>query len=166
MIPCSFDDLKAELIADEGYRRQRYMCPAAKWTIGIGHNLEGRKMPPEIWADIVREHPHVTNALLDDQVKLSDGIIRRIFEQDCEDACEDLDSIWIGWRGLSERRKRALINMSFQMGGPRLTAFVRMWRSLRLHDFAGAADEAKDSLWYMQTQASRTSRVLKQIREG
>lgn len=166
MIPCIFDDLKAELAADEGYRRQRYLCSQGKITIGIGHNLEGKRFSPEIWAAIKLEHPNVANALLDDQVRLSDEIIQRIFREDCEDACEDLDSIWIGWRSLSERRKRALINMSFQMGGPRLTAFIRMWRALRNHDFDRAADEAKDSMWYVQTQASRTSRVLAQIREG
>jgi len=166
VIPCIVDDLKAELAADEGYRQKRYLCSAGKLTIGIGHNLEGKKFSPETWAMIRLEHPHVDNALLDDQVRLSDEIIQRIFTEDCEDACEDLDGIWIGWRSLSERRKRALINMSFQMGSQRLTAFVRMWRALRLHDFEAAADEAKDSLWYVQTQASRTGRVLAQIREG
>lgn len=166
MIPCNVDDLKAELAADEGYRTRRYLCPAGKWTIGIGHNLEGKQLPAEIWAHIRIDHPHVTNALLDDQVQLSDELIQRIFEVDIEDACADLDNIWIGWRSLSEARKRALINMSFQMGQQRLQAFVRMWRALRNHEFGRAADEAKDSLWYAQTQPSRTGRVLRQLREG
>lgn len=166
MIPCNLDDLKAELIADEGYRTTRYLCSQGKLTIGIGHNLEGKRLPPEIWAQIRLEHPTVTNALLDDQVQLSDELIQRIFEVDIEDACESLDGIWIGWRSLSENRKRALINMSFQMGATRLAAFVRMWRALRNHEFGRAADEAKDSLWFAQTQGSRTERVLRQLREG
>lgn len=163
MIPCNLALLTAELTQDEGYRNRRYRCSEGKWTIGVGHNLEGKKFRPETWGLIKLDHPRLENALLDDHVVLSDALIDRIFAEDVEDACEDLDGIWIGWRGLDEERKRALINMSFQMGGPRLAAFRRMWAALRLHDFATAASEAKDSLWFRQTQESRTSRVIQQL---
>lgn len=166
MIPCDLSALSAELAADEGRRRRRYLCPAAKWTIGIGHNLDGKRFRADTWAAIKAEHPHLTNALLDDQVELSDALIDRIFADDVEDAVDDLDSIWTPWRGLSEARKRALINLSFQLGRDRLAAFPRFWAGLRRHDYEAAAAELVESLWYRQTQASRTSRVVRQIREG
>lgn len=163
---CDMLALSGELSADEGYRKMRYRCPAGKWTIGIGHNLEGKVFLPATWAAIQAEHPHLTNALLDDQTVLSDDLIDRIFREDIADAIGDVDAIWIGWRNLSEERKRALINMSFQMGGYRLAQFRLMWAALRAHDFVAAAHEAQDSAWFKQTQPSRTGRVLRQIREG
>lgn len=166
MIPCDMALLTAELRQDEGYRNRRYRCSEGKWTIGIGHNLEGKKFRPHTWALIKLEHPRIENALLDDHVVLSDGLIERIFAEDVEDACADLDAIWIGWRGLDEERKRALINMSFQMGGQRLATFRFMWAALRLRDFGTAAAEAKNSLWFDQTQESRTSRVIRQLAGG
>lgn len=163
---CDLQALRSELTADEGYRNMRYRCPAGKWTIGIGHNLEGKRFRPETWFALMQEHPHVQNALLDDQTTLSDYLIDRIFCDDVQDCIADLDGIWIGWRDLSECRKRALINMSFQMGGYRLGQFRLMWAALRAHDFKAAAKEAEDSDWFKQTQPSRTGRVIGQIRDG
>lgn len=166
MIPCNQDLLSAELAADEGKRYRRYVCPAGKLTIGIGHNLEGKQFRPATWAAIKAEHPMLTNALLDDQTSLSEALVQLIFADDVDDAVRDLDAIWGGWRELTEDRKRALINLSFQMGQQRLRAFVRFWRSLMAKAYNNAADELMDSLWYKQTQPSRTSRVVRQIREG
>lgn len=166
MSVCDMAALAAELAVDEGRRRRRYLCPAAKWTIGIGHNLEGKRFRPETWAAIQAEHPHLANALLDDVTELSDALIDRIFGDDVDDAIADLDSLWPAWRGLSERRKRALINLCFQLGRDRLAGFVRFWAALRRHDYDLAADELIDSLWYRQTQPARTGRVIAQIRNG
>lgn len=163
---CNMAELRHELEADEGCLRMRYLCPAGKWTVGIGHNLEGKRFRPETWAAIRAEWPHVANALLDDVVRLSDGLIDRILRDDVSDAVTDLDALWIGWRALSERRKRALINLSFQLGQDRFRAFRRFWAAMRAHQFDEAAHELRDSLWYHQTQASRTERVIRFMREG
>ena len=163
---CDMDALSGEFISDEGFERRRYKCPAGKWTIGIGHNLESGPLPPDIWKLIQSDHPHVTNGLLDDHIELADDIIYRLFAADVLSAIANLDAIWIGWRALAEHRKRALINLSFQMGQSRLLGFLRFWRAIKLHDFETAAAELKDSLWYIQTQASRTGRVIEQIRNG
>lgn len=166
MIPCDIPSLTAELTADEGKRYRRYLCPAGKWTIGIGHNVEGKQFRPATWAAIKAEHPMLDNALLDDQVTLSEDLVQLIFADDVEDAVRDLDAIWDGWRDVSEARKRALINLSFQLGQQRLRAFVRFWRSMMAGAFNNAGDELKESMWYHQTQPSRTARVIAQVREG
>lgn len=140
MIPVDKSALTNELVDDEGKRRRGYKCSAGYWTIAIGHNTEGKD--------------------------LSDRAIEVIFEDDVADAIADLDNIWIGWRSLTERRKRALINMSFQMGYSKLAAFVKMWAALKIGDYETASAEAKDSLWFHQTQEDRTSRVLLYLKEG
>ncbi len=161
--PCDLDLLTAELTADEGRRSRRYRCPSGHWTIGIGHNLEARKLSPEIWAAIKADNPQLENALLDDQAKVSDAVIDALFAEDVMVAIAALDGIWIGWRALSEARKRALINLSFQMSQDKLLGFIRFWRALRQYQFDRAAAELKDSQWYRQTQPSRTERVIGQI---
>jgi lysozyme len=134
------DTLEKDFVSDEGKRRRGYRCPAGFWTIGIGHNTEGKD--------------------------LSDRAIRVMFEDDVADAVTDLDAIWIGWRGLSENRKHALINLSFQLGQSRFLGFPNFWAAMRAHNFGKAAAELRNSLWYGQTQALRTQRVIKQIMEG
>ena len=133
-------ELEHEFVSDEGKKARGYKCSEGYWTIGIGHNTEGKD--------------------------LSDRAIRVIFEDDVADAVADLDSIWVGWRALSEKRKRALINLSFQMGATRFLTFKKFWAALKQHDFTTAANELIDSKWYTQTQASRTNRVVNQIRNG
>lgn len=161
---CDMQALSDELAADEGRRNTRYQCSAVKWTVGIGHNLEGKQFRAATWAAILAEHPHLTNALLDDQTTLSDALIDRIFREDVDDAISDLDAIWIGWRDLSENRKRALINWSFQCGMNTMLQFKRFWNAMKAHNFAAAADCLEESLWFKQTQPSRRIRVVRQIR--
>lgn len=163
---CDMAELALELASDEGRRRRRYRCTERKLTIGIGHNLEGKRFRPGTWAAIVAEHPHIRNALLDEVLELSDELIDRILADDVEDAIADLDAIWVGWRELSERRRRALINLSFQMGRVRLLTFRRFWAALKAGNYDAAADELIDSDWFHQTQASRTERVIRFVREG
>lgn len=137
---CDLDKLRREMESDEGRRKRVYKCPAGKLTIGIGHNCEGKD--------------------------LSNRAIDVIFEDDAADAIKDLDAMWIGWRELSEPRRRALINWSFQLGYPGMRQFVRFWRAIREHDFGTAAAELRDSLWWQQTQPSRRDRVVSQIHNG
>lgn len=162
--PCDRVLLGKELEADEGRRYKRYKCPAGKWTVGVGHNLEALgSLSGEVFAMIRKIDPAI-GPLLDDEIVLTDAIIDRILDEDIQVAITTLDVIWIGWRALSEERKRALINLSFQMGYHRLKGFVRFWRSIHYHDFERAAAELKNSLWYRQTQESRKSRVVAQIK--
>jgi lysozyme len=163
---CDRTALIAELSVDEGRRYKRYRCPAGHWTIGVGHNLESAApLSSAVWAMIKRECPHVENALLDDQCALSGATIDQILDEDLQVCIQSLDALWIGWRALSEQRKRALINLVFQMGYSRFAGFVRFWRAMKQHNFENAADELVNSLWYRQTQPSRSLRVIAQIRD-
>lgn len=163
---CDMALLAQELAADEGRRTKRYRCPAGFWTIGIGHNLEGKRFSGPTWNAIIEEHPNLDNALLDDHTVLSDALIDRIFAEDVDDAIKDLDAVWIGWRALSENRKRALINWSFQCGLNTMLQFRRFWAAMKAYEFEPAGQYLRESLWYRQTQPSRTERVIRQIQEG
>lgn len=60
---------------------------------------------------------------------------------------------------------RALRNMAYNLGVPRLMGFERMWAALAAADYETAAAEALDSRWARQVGA-RATRVAALIREG
>lgn len=84
----------------------------------------------------------------------------------------DIDRIHIALRArlpwfddLSDTRKRALMNMAFQLGVNGLMRFRKMLAAIKAGDFEKAYDEALNSKWYKQTP-NRALRVSIMIKEG
>ena len=88
-----------------------------------------------------------------------------MLESDIAHAAADLDRALPWWRGLSEARRRALLNMAFNLGLPRLLGFTAMLADLESGDFAGAARETIDSRWARQVGA-RAQRIATLLAEG
>jgi len=131
--------VRAELIRDEGVRLRPYVDAAGKLTIGVGRNLSDCGITD------------------DEALFLLDNDIRAV--------SSDLDRHAPWWRALSEGRQRALLNMTFNMGWPRISAFTAMLAALRSGDHALASEEALDSAWARQVGA-RAARVAALIRRG
>lgn len=131
--------MAAELERDEGRREQLYRCAAGKLTIGVGWNIEDRGLPAPI-----------IDALLGYTI---------------DDAIRDLNRELPWWQKLNERRKRALVNMTVNLGMPRLRQFRNMLACLQVEDYEGAAREALDSRWANQV-GDRARRIAAMIREG
>ena len=125
----NIDALKADLRGDEGLRLTAYQDDSAGkvWTIGYGHTRfvnEGMTCTPdqaEAW--LLEDIGHTISAL-------------------------DNHAIW--WRHLPEPAQRALCNMGFNMGWPRLSGFEQMLAALERGDFLDAAAEAFHSRWAFQ----------------
>lgn len=131
--------IKCDLRRDEGLRLKPYRDSVGKLTIGVGRNLDDAGIT-EAEADV-----------------LLDGDVAR--------AIADLDRTLPWWRGLSEVRRRALLNMAFNLGLPRLRGFEGMLADLERGDFVGAAREAIDSRWARQVGA-RAQRIAAMLAEG
>lgn len=130
--------LIAELIRDEGIRLTPYKCTAGKLTIGVGLNLDdGITKDEAIW-------------LLDNRIKMAES---------------DLDRNIPWWRKLSDARQRALINMVYNLGWPRLSEFKKMLRAMEIGNFKAAAREAIDSQWAEQV-GDRAKRIAALIEKG
>lgn len=130
--------LIAELIRDEGIRLTPYKCTAGKLTIGVGLNLDdGITKDEAIW-------------LLDNRIKMAES---------------DLDRNIPWWRKLSDARQRALINMVYNLGWPRLSEFKKMLRAMEIGNFKAAAREAIDSQWSKQV-GDRAKRIAALIEKG
>lgn len=124
--------LRDDLIRDEGRRRMLYRCPAGKLTGGVGHNFDDNGIPEPI-----------IDALLDYDI----GVVNTELAKHLP---------WLASR--PESIRRALGNMAFQLGMPKLLQFTKMLRALEIGDYAGAKKEALDSNWAKQTP-ERAQRV-------
>ena len=51
---------------------------------------------------------------------------------------------------LTPKQQAVLVDMSYNLGGPRLNTFVEMQKAIRAGDIQRAASEMKDSKWYNQ----------------
>lgn len=137
--PGGYAMLRQDLIRDEGLRLKPYVDTAGKLTIGVGRNLSDRGIAHD-------------EALL-------------LLDNDVRAACSDLDRNVPWWRDLSEGRQRALLNMTFNLGWPRIGTFEGMLAALRSGQYVRAADEALDSAWARQVGA-RAARIAALLRRG
>lgn len=139
MVDAFTNSLIEDLIRDEGSRNFPYLDSEGITTIGVGRNLEDRG--------------------------LSDGEIAVLLGNDLVWVSADLDRNIGWWRELSSDRQRALANMCFNLGWPRLSKFTLMLAALESGDWDEAAYQALDSQWAVQVGA-RAERIAELFRSG
>lgn len=118
------DHLVKSLKLHEGCKLKAYQDSLGIWTIGIGKNLqelEITEQQAEAW-------------LIDDIYK----------------SIKELDRAFPGWRKHSEARQNVLIEMTFNLGAPRLAKFKRFWTALSAANYKEAATEMLLSKWAEQ----------------
>jgi lysozyme len=133
------DIVRAQLRIDEDSRPFPYKDSEGILTIGIGRNLEHVGLRPD---EIVY--------LLDNDIKVAEATARVLFEN---------------FDGLSENRRAVLVNMAFNLGQTRLSAFKDFRAAINARNFEQAAEEMLDSKWAKQVGV-RALRLAKQMREG
>lgn len=128
-----------DLVRDEGLAKRPYVDSVGKTTIGVGRNL--------------------------DDVGLSDDEVMVLAANDLDRVEAELDRNVPWWREMPEARQRALANMAFNLGWPRLSGFRRMLGHLKSGAPEAAAREALDSKWAVQV-GDRAGRIAELIRKG
>lgn len=131
--------LRSELTLDEGRRKFPYVDTVGKLTIGVGWNLTDRGLPNDI-----------IDQLLQIAVIEAERSVRAAFPQ---------------FENITERRQRALVNMAFNLGMPRLRGFKKMWAAILDDNWGKAAHEALDSKWARQV-GDRARRLAEMLRSG
>ena len=135
----NYEQLKKELIRDEGLRLVPYRCSAGKLTIGVGRNLD----------DVGITESEAMHLLVNDIMRSKNATLTII-----PDLLE-----------LSEQRQRVLVNMCFNLGPWGLRNFRKMLAAIAERDFSRAADEMLDSKWARQV-GPRATRLAKMMRDG
>ena len=132
------DDVYADIKRDEGFRARPYRDSEGLLTIGYGTLIEDGISEAE--AELLLKHR---------------------FEQVFGELMTHKPVV----RELRGPVIRALANMAYNLGVPRLMSFKRMWAALEASDYDNAAAEALDSKWAGQVGA-RAERIADLIRSA
>ena len=143
--------LRKEIEADEGCKYETYYCSEGHLTGGIGHLITE-------WDEEVYAGP-IGTPIPEEQVK-------SWFEKDVHIAVNDCISIFDDFDNLPEDIQHVLINMAFQLGGPRLRKFKKMIAAVNDSNWDEAAAQMEDSRWYKQTTNRATRLIDRVIRIG
>jgi len=131
--------LKNELRRDEGVKRYPYYDTVGKLSIATGRNLTDNGV--------------------------SEGEIDLMLINDIQSAVYDLQGNFDWYKYLSPARKRAVINMVFNMGLSKFKGFKRMIKALSIGYFDRAALECLDSRAARQLP-ERYGRIANAIKKG
>jgi len=130
--------LAASLKLHEGVRSLPYEDSVGILTIGVGHNLEK---------------------------PISKAAIEQILQDDIAEAISEMDRMFAGWKNHNDTRQNVLVEMCFNLGGPRLKGFANMWQALQFKEYHKAATEMLNSRWAKQV-GKRAQTLAEAMRNG
>ena len=142
----NIDVLRKEIEADEGCKYESYRCSEGYPTAGIGHLLTE-------WDEEYSE-PIGT--------PISEEKVQEWFEKDVQVAINDCQDIFNNFGSLPEDIQHVLINMAFQLGGPRLRKFKKLIASVEMEDYREMSLQMEDSRWFKQT-TNRAQRLIDRV---
>tara|TARA_E500000318_G_C3551432_1_gene209102 strand:+ start:177 stop:632 length:456 start_codon:yes stop_codon:yes gene_type:complete len=143
----NIDVLRKEVEADEGCKYETYHCSEGHLTGGIGHLITE-------WDEDIYAGPIGTS--------ISEEQVQEWFEKDVNTAIGDCQDIFDNFDELDDEIQHVLINMSFQLGKPRLSKFKRMIAAVHDEDYREMALQMEDSRWFKQTQ-NRAQRLIDRV---
>jgi len=143
----------------EGYEPAAYQCPAGKWTIGFGTNLQRREMPAGVMAILAP----ILIACINTGCAVGRNWTGLVMTPEVAKALMVADMTACNWRLLELFEDRptpaqlALLDMAYNMGVSRLLTFKRMFAALDAGDWETAADELLDSRYAKQVSERAAS---------
>ena len=140
------DQLREQLIIDEGQVNEIYEDHLGYATFGIGHL-------------VTESDPEKGQAI---GTPVSEDRVKACFEKDVEIVIEDCKKLHEGWKDYPQEVKQIVANMMFNMGRTRLSKFKNHNRALEMHDWKEAAVEGRDSRWYKQV-TNRAERLMSRL---
>lgn len=140
----NFNELKIQLIKDEGKRLKVYKDSLGYLTVGIGHLVTKQ-----------------------DNLKLGDVITEEqcdlFFAEDINIAIDNSFRTFDDFENFNPDIQNVIINMMFNLGINKFSKFKKFIKALKNKNYTLAANEMKNSLWYSQVK-SRGKRLEKIVR--
>lgn len=155
-------DIFGMLRYDEGLKLDVYKDTEGYWTVGIGHLLT--KNPSKEVA--IKELDKLVGRST--MGKITEAEAQKIFAGDvkiAENGILDNSVLAPVYNSLNDERKKALINMVFQMGVAGVATFKNSMNLLLQKDWSKAAINLAQSKWYKQTP-NRAKRVISVFETG
>jgi lysozyme len=144
--------LVAELRRDEGEELTAYLDTMGLWSIGVGHLLDPKRGANPAPFGIDLRNGGAITANQSEALLLSD----------IKAKTAELDAAIPWWRGLSDARQRALLNMAFNLGVAGLLGFKNTLAAVKAGDYAAASRGMLTSRWASQVgdRAKRLSIMM------
>lgn len=138
--------IKRLIIAHEGVSYTAYRDSKGFLTVGVGFNLD------EPTAEATCSSLGIPYGQVRAGTPLTEEQVQLLFSHCCEIACMDAKSACPQIESLKDNAQLALIDMSFNMGLPKMLEFKHMLEALREKPpaYAKAAIEMRNSLWARQ----------------
>nr|BAR34736.1 Phage-related lysozyme (muraminidase) (COG3772) [uncultured Mediterranean phage uvMED] len=128
-----YTELKQKIKKHEGYRDHIYLDSLSIATFGYGHMV----LPTD---DLVKDKHYPIE------------VAEEYFDKDFGIAVSAAEKL-IGNINLNHVQTCCIIQMCYQLGGPRTSKFKKMWQALEDGDALTASAEILDSRWHAQTPA-------------
>ncbi len=148
----------------EGFSETAYLCPAKKWTIGHGLNLERGIFPPRVIETLGYRMLHLlhTGGSLGAPyggLTLNPMEAEIILRADMEAHWDGLKEKLPVVKTWCEPVRLVLLDMAFNMGVASLLGFKKTIAALREGDWVTASCEMIDSLWYREVKSRAAEHV-------
>lgn len=140
------DRLYKQLKEDEGEVLKVYNDHLGYLTFGIGH-LITQKDPEASWP--IGE-------------PVSEERVKECFDKDVEASITEIKFIVKDFDDKPDIVQEVLVNMLFNLGYHRLSAFKKFLKAIRNNDWNEAAKEGRDSRWYTQV-TMRAERLMSKL---
>ena len=139
-----------ELQMEEGFRSKPYKDTTGNWTIGYGHNLEGRSFnTKELWWLFKNQTiPQNTEQYVKywTENPMSQDHAEYILDVDIMDATYYTKIVYKHvWNEINDERKAALIDLMFNLGYNKYRKFKKHIAATKELDWEKSADEVLDS---------------------
>jgi len=141
----TFDNILHFIKKHEGYRHEMYLDSRGIPTIGIGFNLT-RPDAKYILQLVGANHSDI----MQKKQSLSDDQIKQIFQICIKIAHEDAKKWMPTFDTLPKNVKLAILDMSFNLGYPRLSKFIKTKDHILQGNYKLAAKELQNSKWATQ----------------
>ena len=141
------EQLREELMADEGCVMKIYEDHLGLKTVGIGHLC--RESDPEFDMEV--------------GAPISEERVMELFDQDMSWTFRDCIRLLPEFNDLPDEVRLIVANMMFNLGAKRLSGFSRLLAAIEREDWNSAADEMVDSRWHKQVP-ERSGRLIERMR--
>jgi lysozyme len=148
------------LTRHEGYRANPYKDSVGVLTVGIGFNLERAEAPGLLAAEGIDY-----NQVVSGRRPISKDEAWRLAANDVNTAAADAARIFPNFGSLPAGVQEVLVNMAFNLGGTKLSKFVRLREAVAAGDFPRAAEYMMQSKWAGQV-GGRAVELAEQMRRG
>jgi len=143
----NIDQLRDTLKIDEGVKYEIYNDHLGYPTFGIGHLV----------VESDEEHGKPVGT------PVSEDRVNSVFEKDVAIMIDEAKKIFPNLDQLPEEAQQVIVNMTFNMGRPRLSQFKKFIAGVNAGDWNKAAVEMMDSRWAKQVGA-RAERLRDRIK--